>query len=1126
MTPIRQEPAPASPPALRLAQAAKLTQDKVLNPQALSGWPGSASPRCANGQRADPDCDNRPASAGCSSVLTNAPATCAADVPVLIVLAAGKGTRFGTEPKCIQPVCGLPLARHSIEAFRRVGPASVVCLVGHRHEDVARALGEDVVYVRSENSTGGTAFAAFEAFSIAELRASNPLLVITMGDRIVPDWIFRKLVETHRAAPREADLTFLSALYTAPRNHGKGRVVRDGTGCVQRIVEQRDIDALSDAAARRHLDSLSEGNCPLYAARTDTFHRYLSRLTNTNAQHQFYLTDIIEAISRDGGLIRTVTTSPAQPEYDVLCADVTRPADLARLEDALARISHQLLKDSEPMPSKGALMGARQAKPRRDRGRDEGSGVLVRNDVSIHDQTLIPPCAGAVLPQPGFQLTPSSGEKSGLESLTGEACRKQLESLCCVDVVSAARALTAERPPVQAAAIARQIQALLDFAAREHLGFAPDRPVAIGVAGGRLRIAFMHPDMARFFGPAWQMPIGAGHPDGSEQIVMLIQASNDGSIRLHPIESRYRERLDSFAADLDAMYPGQDVIDPNTYEAFGTRMSETLLRLQGYLTDEEVQQLRARGKTVPPPARSVGANLRRPWPLVANALASLRTLRTEEAGARVQSSLGQAGFRGLRIASTGSIPEGGFSSSSALTVATLNALNALYGLAITSETLVRLACQAEYGTGVRAGSLDQATEQTGKAGSGTLISSNPRDRYRTFGVFPVPTERIHILFPSSVARDREAWRWAWGAYAETPAPGRLTAQEMRKMTGKSAEIAALWTRLPLDRDFFQFIQEELVRDGAQSRDSARWIASILLQLPLCIRQVELEEQLQTRRAWFIDELARVERVPAPAARDRFQAHLASLLAGWRDPVLRRATASGEIVVDEWLPLRATMAYLFGETAKNFRLIHHPDEWIACVTASQRGDRCVDIDPQILPTRDAMESSLPWEAGATGPALLDLWLDRFGATPFDFNRGLDDAALAAPDPPEFHRLEGSNFFRGLALIDLAEAMLKRAFGANAVAVRVNAAGQGDFFQVHVDREKADVREVKQFIRLAFYRRFGLAPETEFVEAHPGGGAAGVRLDRYDALPDLVRHIESLTAKPRTAIAPASDPPSQP
>ena len=78
------------------------------------------------------------------------------------------------------------------------------------------------------------------------------------------------------------------------------------------------------------------------------------------------------------------------------------------------------------------------------------------------------------------------------------------------------------------------------------------------------------------------------------------------------------------------------------------------------------------------------------------------------------------------------------------------------------------------------------------------------------------------------------------------------------------------------------------------------------------------------------------------------------------------------------------------------------------------------------------------------------------------------------------VEGTNFFRGLALIDLAEAMLKRAFGRNAVAVRVNAAGQGDFFQVHVDTQRASVHDVKEFVRKAFYQRFGLAPEQEFVE----------------------------------------------
>jgi hypothetical protein len=121
--------------------------------------------------------------------------------------------------------------------------------------------------------------------------------------------------------------------------------------------------------------------------------------------------------------------------------------------------------------------------------------------------------------------------------------------------------------------------------------------------------------------------------------------------------------------------------------------------------------------------------------------------------------------------------------------------------------------------------------------------------------------------------------------------------------------------------------------------------------------------------------------------------------------------------------------------------------------------------------------------------------------------LDDDSLSVANPPDLHLLEGGSFFRGLALIDLAEAMLTRAFGRDSVAVRVNAAGQGDFFQVHIDTLRIQIEEVKQFLRSAFYRRFSLEPEQEFVETHPGGGAIGVRLDRFDQLRELVRALRS-------------------
>ena len=983
MTP-ETPPAPQSP--LPLKEAVRLDASKILDPRPLASL-----------------------------------ATMSDQAPVLVILAAGKGTRFGKDPKCIQPVQGAPLARHSINAFRRVSSSGVICIVGYRHEEVSAALGDDNIYVHSDNPTGGTGWAAFEAFSVPAVGEANPLLIVTMGDRIVPSSVFRRLWQTHRAGEQEADITFLTAQYEPPKNRGKGRVLRDAKRRVLRIIEEKDIATEKDASARQVLLDLTEGNCPLYVIRAATLRRYLENLSNANAQGQYYLTDIIEAISRDGGDIRTMTTTVVDREYDLLCSDVTQPRDLALLEGTLA---------------------------------------------SIVDLTA-----------------PEERE---------------------IDEV--ARAITADRPAGQVASITRQLEELAAMIRQEGLGFKPDRPIGIGISGGRLRIAFMHPDMARFFGPAWQMPIGAGNIAGSEQIVMLLQSANDQRIHLFPTDPKYRENINFVSSDNNVMYPGQEVSDLYAYERFGTRMSENLLLSLGYFSDEELEQRRQKGLPLPPASRWVASNMRRPFALVGNAIASIRTLHSGTMGARVQQHLGRTRFRGLRLASTGDIPQGGFSSSSAVTVATKNAINALFQIGIPPDLLVHLACQAEYGTGVRAGSLDQATEQKGRDGQGTLISSNPRDNYRILGTYPVPTERFHILFPFSVDRDQEAWRWSWGAYAAA-ADGPLTTGETRKMTGKVAEIAALLTELPLDTDFFKQIEDDLVADGQLTDASRAWICRILRQLPLLIEREELEQRVRSKRDWHVEQLMEVHGLDITAAGRKADATLESLFEGWREPIRQRITAAGNIVEEKGVPLRAMLAYLFGEVAKCFHLIHHPEQWIEYITRSQRGDCCVDIAVDRLPAREIMEDQLDWEQGSAGAERLNRWLEQCGATPFDYNRGLDDESLAPDDPPDFRHLAGTNFFRGLALIDLAEAMLKRAFGEDAVAVRVNAAGQGDYFQVHVDRQKAEVDDVKQFIRTAFYRRFGLAPTPEFVELHSGGGAAGVRLNRYDALPQLIQRLQA-------------------
>jgi molybdopterin-guanine dinucleotide biosynthesis protein A len=974
--------------ATALRDAVKLGPEKILNPARLAAGGGIKAER-----------------------------------PIMVLLAAGKGTRFGQEPKCAQLVNGVPLARHSIAAFQSFSSSPVICVVGYRHEQVAAALGGDNVYLLSENPAGGTAFAVYEAFSMAELERENPVVIVSMGDRIVPASVFRRLCQTHLGGVREADLTFLSAIYEPPRNRGKGRVIRDADRRVLGIVEQKDIDGIADEKVRQSLDGLTEGNCPLYAIRARTLRRHLEPLSNANAQRQYYLTDIIESLRRRGGEIRTITTTVAEPEYDLLCSDVTRPMDLALLEGVLK---------SSAGPGKPGVPGVEQA------------AALIR----------------------------------------------------------------ADRPSGQAVSIARQLEELVEAARK--LGFKPDQPVAIGISGGRLRIAFMHPDMGRFFGPAWQMPTGACDATGREQIVVLMQASEDRRIHLTPTNPEFQEKICSIPADIDCMYPGTEVADWYTYEGFGTRMAENLLLSLGYFTDEEVRARRKRRQPLPPASLWVSASMRRPFSLVGNAIASMRTVRTGTLGAKVQSALGRETFRGLRIVSAGDIPRGGFSSSSAVTVATKNAINALFDLGVPPDMLVHLSCQAEYGTGVRAGSLDQATEQKGRAGQGTLISSNPKDNYRIIATYPVPAARFQVVFPYSVDRDRAAWSWSAGVYSDQSRPGRQTTGEMRKMTGKAAELAAILLRLPLEQDFFKLLEDDFVRDGTLGAANRRWVGEVLRKIPLLISQAELKERVEAHRSWHVDQLAEVEKLDPSAAAEKTNTTFDSLFAGWRDPRLRRRRANAEAVEETGVPLRAMAAYLFCEAAKNFHLIRHPDDWIQWVSRSQWGDRAFAIDPARLPDKAAMMSALDWEKGLSGPALMERWLERFGAEPFDFNRGLQDSDLAPDCCPPLHLFEGTNFFRGLALLDLAEAMLKRAFGSDAVAVRVNAAGQGDFFQVHVDSTQARIEAVKEFIRAAFYRRFGLSPEQEFVEPHPGGGAVGINLKRFDQLPDLVRALDRVSA----------------
>ena len=103
-----------------------------------------------------------------------------------------------------------------------------------------------------------------------------------------------------------------------------------------RIVEERDIAAGTTRRRARRCWTSPRATARSTSSAPPRCGGICEDLTNANAQGQYYLTDIIAGISRDGGDIRTITTTVADPEYDLLCSDVTQPMDLALLEGILA----------------------------------------------------------------------------------------------------------------------------------------------------------------------------------------------------------------------------------------------------------------------------------------------------------------------------------------------------------------------------------------------------------------------------------------------------------------------------------------------------------------------------------------------------------------------------------------------------------------------------------------------------------------------------------------------------------------------------------------------------------------------------------------------------------------------
>lgn len=200
-----------------------------------------------------------------------------------VVLAAGEGKRmYSRLPKVLHTLCGRMMINYILESAAELTD-HVLVVVGHGASQVKAALGDKWHYVLQKEQLG-TGHAVSQALEY--LPHEGTLLVLCGDTPLLEAGHLRQLLNHH---DRQAAAVLTTIL---PDPAGYGRVIRGSGGLVERITEERD--------ASEEEKRICEINTGTYLFDIELLRHYLPRLTTDNVQNEYYLTDVIALMTRDG----------------------------------------------------------------------------------------------------------------------------------------------------------------------------------------------------------------------------------------------------------------------------------------------------------------------------------------------------------------------------------------------------------------------------------------------------------------------------------------------------------------------------------------------------------------------------------------------------------------------------------------------------------------------------------------------------------------------------------------------------------------------------------------------------------------------------------------------------------
>ena len=244
---------------------------------------------------------------------------------ITVILAAGKGTRMKSKlPKVLHRAAGKPMLQHVIDAADAAGARRNIVVTGFGGETVRRAIGDSVEYVEQKEQLG-TGHAVLQTEPL--LGGEHGTIMVLCGDTpLLTAELLARFHEEHIHAGAKASV--LTAIM--PNAKGYGRVVRRDNGEVLKIVEHKD--------ATEEERQIHEVNAGIYCFDAQALFSALAKVTNENAQGEYYLPDVLEILRKKGEKIFAATAD----DYEETLG-VNSRAQLAASEKILRRRKNEAL---------------------------------------------------------------------------------------------------------------------------------------------------------------------------------------------------------------------------------------------------------------------------------------------------------------------------------------------------------------------------------------------------------------------------------------------------------------------------------------------------------------------------------------------------------------------------------------------------------------------------------------------------------------------------------------------------------------------------------------------------------------------------------------------------------------